>query len=310
MDFKGADILSTKQFNREDVLKVCEVAKSMEQYLEEGNMGKLLEGHLMATLFFEPSTRTRFSHETAMIRLGGKVISNADMMNLSSVKKQETLEDTGMMVGSFADVIVMRHPQAHSVEKLAAGTTKPVINAGDGPNEHPTQGLLDVYTMWKEFGTLDGLNIGVVGDLKFGRVPHSHCDLLKYFDVKFTFVAPQALQMPREQIADLKACGREVSEVTDLPSAIADMDVISMTRIQEERFEDRSEYEKYKGVYVLDAQMMAKAKEKSIVIHPLPRVDEITVEVDKDPRARYFDQVRNGVAVRMALLALVLGKVS
>lgn len=310
MDFKGADILSTGQFSQEDILRVLKLAAKLDKAWAEGkSLDHLLHGKLMATIFFEPSTRTRFSHETAMLRLGGSVMSNPDMLSLSSYKKQETLHDTGKMVGTFADVVVMRHPEAHSVEKLAAGTNTPVINAGDGPNEHPTQGLLDLYTIWKNKGHLfDGLNIGMVGDLKYGRVPHSQCDLLKHFDVRFTFVAPQGLAMPREIVEELKRAGREVIETENFDEAIADMDVISMTRVQEERFIDKNEYLKYKGVYILDSALMEKAKKEAIVLHPLPRVDEITAEIDLDPRAKYFEQVHNGVVVRMALLLLILGK--
>lgn len=310
MDFKGTDIISTRQFAQEDVLRVLALAGKIDKAMAEGkSLDHLLRGKIMATIFFEPSTRTRFSHETAMLRLGGSVISNPDMLSLSSYKKQETLQDTGRMVGTFADVIVMRHPEAHSVEKLAQGTEKPVINAGDGPNEHPTQGLLDLYTIWKNKGHLfDGLNIGMVGDLKYGRVPHSQCDLLKHFPVKFTFVAPQGLAMPREIVEELKSQGREVIETEEFDDVIAELDVISMTRVQEERFEDKNEYLKYKGVYILGKELMEDAKNDAIVIHPLPRVDEITTDIDKDLRAKYFEQVHNGVVVRMALLLLVLGK--
>ncbi len=310
MDFKGADILSTGQFSQEDILNILKLASKLDKAMASGvRLDTLLHGKLMATIFFEPSTRTRFSHETAMLRLGGSVISNPDMISLSSYKKQETLEDTGKMVGTFADVVVMRHPEPHSVAKLANGTDTPVINAGDGPNEHPTQGLLDLYTIWKNKGELfDGLNIGMVGDLKFGRVPHSQCDLLKHFDVRFTFVAPKDLAMPREIVEELKKAGREVVETENLEEVIGEMDVISMTRVQEERFEDKNEYLKYKGVYILNAELMKQAKKDAIVLHPLPRVDEIHADVDADPRAKYFEQVHNGVIVRMALLLLLMGK--
>lgn len=308
MDFKGADILSTKQFNRDDILRICELAKEMEHYLEGGKKSELLNGYVMSTVFFEPSTRTRFSHEVAMHNLGGSVISNPDMMNTSSIKKQETLYDTGKMLGTLADVVVMRHPQPGSVAELAKGADAPVINAGDGPAEHPTQGLLDVYTIWKEFGSLDGLTVGMIGDLKNSRVQHSELDLLKHFDVKFVLVSPDELKMPADVLEDLKEFGCEFSEISDFASVISDVDVISMSRIQEERFESQAEYEKFRGVYVLDAEMMKSAKENAIVIQPLPRVDEVTIEVDEDSRAKYFEQISNGVAVRMALLALILGK--
>ena len=305
MDFKGQHILSTDQFDKETLLRLFSVAQEMEKIIEGGS-SDLLKGKVMATVFFEPSTRTRFSFEAAMHRLGGAVVANADMMTTSSVKKQETLEDTGRVLSQMADIVVVRHPEAGSVAKMASNSLVPVLNAGDGGAEHPTQGLLDLYTIWKEKGKIDGLKIGMVGDLKYGRVPHSDCDLLKHFDVEFVFVSPEALKMPKEIVDDLKNEDCKIRETESLEEAISEMDVIAMTRIQEERFDSREEYEKYAGTYVLDAGLMAKAKGDSIVIHPLPRVDEITVEVDEDPRAKYFDQVKNGVALRMALLKLVL----
>lgn len=298
-------ILSTDQFDKERLLKLFEEADKMEQVLEVGGED-ILHGKIMATLFFEPSTRTRFSFESAMLRLGGQVISNADMLNTSSLRKQETLEDTGKTVSQMADVIVMRHPEAGSVEKLSSGCTVPVINGGDGPNDHPTQGLLDVYTIWKERGSIDGLTIGMVGDLKFGRVVHSQCKLLKHFDVKFIFVSPKGLEMNSEIAQEMTKYGREVRLAEDLSEVIGDMDVISMTRVQEERFENKSEYEKHADSYVLDKKLMEQAKDDAIVIHPLPRVNEISKEVDEDIRAKYFEQPKNGVAVRMALLKQVL----
>ena len=287
------------------MLALFEQADEMEKILEVGGED-VLHGKIMATLFFEPSTRTRFSFESAMLRLGGRVISNADMANTSSLKKQETLEDTGRTVSQMADVIVMRHPDAGSVAKLASFCDVPVINGGDGPSDHPTQGLLDLYTIWKEKGSLDGLTVGMVGDLKFGRVVHSQCKLLKEFDVKFIFVSPKGLEVPAEIAEELADAGCEIELSENLEEIIEKMDVISMTRVQEERFEDKSDYEKYAGAYVLDESLMKKAKNDAIVIHPLPRVDEISPEVDEDPRAKYFEQPKNGVAVRMALLKKLL----
>ncbi len=307
MDFKGQSIISTKQFDKDSLLELFELAKKMEEILDNGGRKDLLHGKILATLFFEPSTRTRFSFETAMLRLGGKVISNADMMSTSSLKKRETLEDTGKVLSQMADIIAMRHPEAGSVAKLASKSDVPVINGGDGSAEHPTQGLLDVYTIWKEFGKFDGLTIGVYGDLKYGRAPHSHCDLLSNFDTKFIFVSPEALKYPPEIVEEFKQGGHGVIETEDLKSVIGDMDVVSCTRVQEERFETKEEYEKYAGVYVLDKELAEKVKKDAIIIHPLPRVDEIAVEVDSDPRVKYFEQVRNGVAIRMALMLMVLG---
>lgn len=310
MDFKGQHILSTRQFDKDSLLALFELARKMEKVLDEAKNGKqseILAGKILATLFFEPSTRTRFSFETAMNRLGGRVISNADMMGTSSWKKRETLEDTGKVVSQMADVIAMRHPDAGSVTRLAGKSDVPVVNAGDGPAEHPTQALLDLYTIWKAKGTLDGLTIGISGDAKYGRVPHSQCDLLKHFDCRFVFVSPQALKMPENIVKELQESGHEIVEMENFDEAIGEMDVIACTRIQEERFENEAEYKKYAGVYVLNKGMMERAKSDAIVLHPLPRVDEIAVEIDDDPRVRYFEQVRNGVAVRMALFSLILG---
>lgn len=305
MNFQGQHILSTEQFDREGLLFLFEEAKEMEKIMISGG-SDVLKGKILATLFFEPSTRTRFSFESAMNRLGGRVLSNADMMATSSLKKKESLEDTAKTVSKMADVIVIRHPEPGSVEKMSLTSDVPVINAGDGPNQHPTQALLDVYTIWKEKGNIDGLTIGMIGDLKNGRVPHSQCDLLKHFDVRFVFVAPEALSMPDGIVSELAEAGKEVVEMEDLPAVIGEMDVIGMTRVQSERFESEEEYKKYEGVYVLGPDLIKKAKEDAIILHPLPRVDEIAVEIDSDPRAKYFDQIGNGVAIRMALLKNVL----
>jgi aspartate carbamoyltransferase catalytic subunit len=283
----------------------------MEPYARKEKSSSLLEGKLLATLFFEPSTRTRFSFETAMSRLGGKIISNYMMMEASSIKKRETLYDTGRVVSAFADVIAMRHPAAGTVAELAKGSTVPVINAGDGPADHPTQGLLDLYTIHKHLGRLDGLTLGMVGDMKFSRVVHAECELLKHFGrSRFIFVAPPGLEIPRELAAELEEAGHEVVETTTLEPVIDQFDVLSNTRIQEERFESREAFERYRGVYSISQALLKKAKKEMIVIDPLPRVDnQLQVEVDEDERAKYFEQVTNGVAVRMALLALVLGKI-
>jgi len=311
MKFKHQHILSTQQFDKNDLLAFFEVVKKMENVVVEavnnGKQSKLCEGKILATLFYEPSTRTRFSFETAMLRLGGRVISNSDMLKTSSAVKSETLFDTGKVISQMADVIAMRHPEVGSVERLAKGSDVPVINAGDGIGEHPTQALLDLYTIWKSCGRVDGLTIGMIGDLKNGRVPHSQCSLLKYFGCKFIFVSPEGLKMPNEIVKELQAFGCEVSETEDLAESIDDMDVIGMTRIQRERFSSDEEYGKYAGSYVLDAELMNIAKKDAIVLHPLPRVDEIADEIDNDPRAKYFEQVKNGVCVRMALLCEVLG---
>ena len=311
MNFLGKHILSAAKLSKEEIQHILEVAKSMEPYASKVETSDLMKGKVLATLFFEPSTRTRFSFETAMIRLGGSVISNYMMNETSSVKKRETLFDTGRVVSAYADVIAMRHPEAGTVAELAKGSLVPVINAGDGPADHPTQGLLDLYTIWKQFGTLDGLTFGMVGDMKFSRVVHAECALLKHFGKsRFVFIAPEALKIPRELVTELESAGHEVVETEDLASVMNELDVLSNTRIQEERFESHDEYEKFRGTYSITAALMAKAKADMIVIDPLPRVDgQLSVDVDDDARAKYFEQVMNGVAVRMALLALVMGRV-
>jgi aspartate carbamoyltransferase catalytic subunit len=307
MNLKRQHILSARQFDKKSLIELFESARAMEKVFDGGKRLNIADGKILATLFFEPSTRTRFSFESAMLRIGGRVISNADMMRTSSSVKKESIEDTGKVVSQMADLIVMRSPDVHAPEKLSLKSDCPVINAGDGVNEHPTQALLDLYTVWKHNKTLDGLTFGIVGDLKNGRVPHSQCYLLKNFDVKFIFVSPKGLKMPKEIVSELSKDGFYVEETEDLFLEIKKMDVIAMTRVQRERFESEEEYLKYAGSYVLDKNMMKRAKKDALILHPLPRVNEITMDVDADPRAKYFEQVRNGVAVRMALIAMVLG---
>ncbi|MCX6735407.1 MAG: aspartate carbamoyltransferase [Candidatus Peregrinibacteria bacterium] len=303
MKFKGQNILSTQQFDKEGLLSLFAEAKKMEKLVKSGKFGKEMEGKIMATLFYEPSTRTRFSFEAAMLRLGGRVVSNADMMQTSSVRKLETLEDTGKVVSQIANVIAMRHPEPGSVAILAKYSDVPVINAGDGSNEHPTQALLDLYTIWKEFGKIDGLTIGMIGDLKNSRVQHSQFGLLKHFKVKFVLVSPKGLEMPSEIFKEMGASAKVVATPEEM---VKEVDVISVSRIQKERFVSDREYKKFVGVFVVDAALMKKAKKHAIVLQPLPRVEDIAVEVDADPRARYFHQVGNGVAIRMALLKKVI----
>ncbi len=310
MDFTGQHILSAKDLSKEGIERILEVAAEMEPYARKEKSSDLLKGKILATLFFEPSTRTRLSFEAAIQRLGGGFISNYTMFQSSSIKKRETLYDTGKVVSAYADVIAMRHPEAGTVAELAKGSTVPVINAGDGPAAHPTQGLLDIYTIYKQFGRLDGLTLGMVGDMKFSRVAHSECHLLKHFGKsRFVFVSPKGLEIPRDLLEELKEAGHDVEETDDLEAVIGEVDVLSNTRIQEERFESSEEYEKFHGIYSISGELLSRAKKDMIVIDPLPRVDDqLKVEVDEDVRAKYFEQVTNGVAVRMALLALVLGK--
>ncbi len=304
---KGDNILSTDQFDKDAIFDVLVRAKKMEEILKKGEPCDLAKGKILAALFFEPSTRTRFSFETAMYRLGGSVISEANMMNVSSIKKRETLEDTAQVVSRYVDVVAMRHPEVGSVDKFASKSLVPVINAGDGPSQHPTQGLLDMYTIWKEKGEIDGLTIGMGGDLKNSRVLHSQCELLRHFKCNYIFVSPPELAMQNEIVEDLRSRGSEVKITDNYEEFISEMDVINCSRIQEERFADKSEYEKYAGLYVMDKALLNKGKDDAIVLHPLPRVDEISEEIDDDSRTKYFDQVENGVVVRMALLSKVLG---
>jgi len=308
MEFAGVSILESTQFDREGILSILETADGFLPVAKKEQISDVMKGKVLATLFFEPSTRTRFSFETAMLRLGGKVISNYMMNETSSVKKSETLYDTAKMASTFADVIAMRHPQAGAVAEFAGGSSVPVINGGDGPHDHPTQGLLDVFTIWKHFGKLGGLTYGMVGDMKYSRVVHSQCEYLKHFEKsKFVFISPEALKLPADLIETLKSHGHEVVETDDLETVLSDLDVLSNTRIQQERFDSVEESEKYLGLYSISSELMKNAKEDMIVIDPLPRIsDQILQEFDNDPRAKYFEQVVNGVAVRMALLVKVL----
>lgn len=300
-------LLSSQDLNHDQVLAFLAKAASFLPIVRERKRLNLAEGKILATLFYEPSTRTRFSFETAMLRLGGQVISNADMGSTSSAKKGETLFDTGKMVSSFSDVIAMRHPEMGSVAELARGSSVPVVNAGDGAGDHPTQGLLDLLTIQQELGRLDDFTIAMVGDLKNSRVVHSQCEFLMHFQkVRFLLVSPEGLKMPADLVAKLREKGFEVSETENLESVMGECDVLSDTRIQQERFATEEEYLKYNGVYILTPALMSKAKGKMIVIDPLPRVNHISVEVDSDPRAKYFVQPTYGVAMRMAILATLL----
>ena len=295
-------LTSTKQLSRGDTDVILAEAARMEKLLKKGQ-SDLLQGKILAALFYEPSTRTRLSFEAAMLRLGGGVIT-AEGIQFSSMYKGETIEDTMMMVGSYADIIAMRHPEQGSADRAAAVSPVPFINAGDGPGQHPTQALLDLYTIAKERGKVDGVHVAMVGDLKFGRTVHSLSFLLGlYKDIRFTFVAPDQLKMPEKVTSFLKEKKIPYEETKELSEG-CNVDVLYMTRIQQERFENRDEYVKLKDVYVLRADMV-KGK-KVTVMHPLPRVNEIATDVDALPNAAYFRQAANGIPMRMALLALLL----
>lgn len=298
-------LTSTAQVTRTDADVLLSTAAEMEKIVQQGG-NDLLKGKILAALFYEPSTRTRLSFETAMLRLGGQVIT-ADGFQFSSLYKGESIEDTMMMIGGYADIIAMRHPEAGSADKAITTSPVPFINAGDGPNQHPTQALLDLYTIQKECGKVEGVHVAMVGDLKNGRTVHSLTTLLTLFPgVTFTFVAPDQLKMPEKVTADLKKKGFTYSESSDLTDAV-NADVLYMTRVQKERFEDQSEYDKLKDAFILNASHL-KGK-GTVVMHPLPRVNEIVTDVDALPNAAYFRQAENGVPVRMALLAELLGKV-
>ena len=303
----GKDILRTDTISDQELELILSTAVRFESKLKAKGRLDNMAGQIMATLFFEPSTRTRLSFESAMLRLGGGAITVADPKTSSAVKG-ESLADTARTVSGYADVIVMRHPQTGSAQEAADAVEVPVINAGDGSGQHPTQALLDAYTIQKEKGSLERLTMTLVGDLKHGRTIHSLVYLLARFGVRFLFVSPPSLEMPAEITAELRKMGADVSESTDLAAAMRESDVVYMTRIQRERFTDPAEYERLKGSYVLDMAMVRQAKRGIIVLHPLPRVKEIATEVDTYEGAAYFRQTVNGVFVRMALLALVTGR--
>ena len=305
--FFGEDILSVSQFSREDLEAIFAVAHEMSGMVQRVGSFDLLKGKVLANLFYEPSTRTSSSFVAAIERLGGSVIQ-INNVTFSSVSKGESLRDTVRTLESYTDAIVLRHPEQGSAAEAAAAATKPVINAGDGPGEHPTQALLDAYTIREEMGTIDGLTVTMLGDLKYGRTVHSLAKLLTLYDVKINYVAPDILRMPPDLVRDVGEAGVGQTETADLDAVLGDTDVLYVTRVQGERFEDPAEYEQVKGSYVITTDTMQRAKERMIVMHPLPRVGEIAPEVDDDPRAAYFRQMEYGMYVRMALLALVLGK--
>ena len=303
----GKDILRTDTLSDEELDLVLSTASRLESVLKAGGRLTNMEGQVLATLFFEPSTRTRLSFEAAMLRLGGQVITVADPKT-SSAAKGESLADSMRTVEGYADVIVIRHPRKGSAQEAADAVAVPVINAGDGAGQHPTQALLDVYTIQKEKGSLEGLTVALAGDLKHGRTVHSLVYLLARFGVQLLFVSPSVLTMPAEITADLKKMGADVSASSDLAAAMRQSDVVYMTRIQRERFEDPAEYERLRGSYVVDVAMIRQAKPGITIMHPLPRVDEIASEVDAYEGAAYFRQAANGVFIRMALIALVTGR--
>jgi carbamoyl-phosphate synthase/aspartate carbamoyltransferase/dihydroorotase len=305
--FFGKDILSVKQFDREHLETIFAVAHEMRGMVQRVGTFDLLKGKVLTNLFYEPSTRTSSSFVAAIQRLGGSVIQ-INNVTFSSVSKGETLADTVKTLECYSDAIVLRHPEKGSAAEAAEAADKPIINAGDGPGEHPTQALLDAYTIVEEMGTVDGLTITMLGDLKYGRTVHSLARLLTMYDVKINYVAPEILSMPDELIAEVEAAAIEQTITTDLDAVLPDTDVLYVTRIQKERFEDPADYDLVKDSYVITPETLENAKDDMIVMHPLPRVGEISVDVDDDPRAAYFRQMEYGMYVRMALLALILGR--
>lgn len=305
----GKDIISVKQFRREDLEYIFGVAHEMRGMVERVGTFDLLKGKILANLFYEPSTRTSSSFTAAMERLGGSVIP-INEVKYSSVSKGESLPDTIRTLECYADVIVLRHPETGSAAIAAKAARKPVINAGDGVGEHPTQALLDTFTIFEELGAgqIDGMTVTMLGDLKYGRTVHSLARLLSLYKVKINYVSPEILRMPKDVMNEVGEKGILQAEFDSLESALPETDVLYVTRVQKERFEDPAEYEKVKGAYVIDPQIMKAAKQEMIVMHPLPRVGEISVDFDEDPRAAYFRQMEYGLYVRMALLAMVLGK--
>jgi aspartate carbamoyltransferase catalytic subunit len=301
-------VVESQQFDRPVLERVFGVAAEMEQLVAAGGSQEL-KGRIMASLFYEPSTRTRLSFEAAMLRLGGEVLGTESAGEFSSVAKGETLEDTVQIVAGYADVIVLRHFDVGASRRAAAISPVPVINAGDGPGQHPTQALLDLYTIKKELGRVDGLRIAMVGDLANGRTVRSLSYLLSKFDgVELVFVAPAAVAMGRDIKGHLDERGVSYRETEDLDAVLPEVDVVYQTRIQKERFGSRlDEYRRVSGIYIMDARAMSLMRPTAVLMHPLPRVGEITPDVDRDPRAAYFRQARNGLFIRMALLRLLLG---
>ncbi|MBD5201822.1 MAG: aspartate carbamoyltransferase [Bacteroidales bacterium] len=295
-------LVSISDIGREDILSLLDKARKFE----ENPNRRLLEGRVVATLFFEPSTRTRLSFETAVNRLGGRVIGFSDAATSSS-SKGETLKDTIKMVSNYADLIVMRHYLEGAARYASEVTSVPVINAGDGANQHPTQTLLDLYSIYKTQGTLENLTITMVGDLKYGRTVHSLLMAMRYFNPTFRFVACDELQMPQEYKDFCTQNGIKYTEHKDFsPEVINSSDIIYMTRVQRERFTDIMEYEKVKDLYTLNNAMLEGSRDNLRILHPLPRVNEINQDVDDNPKAYYFDQARNGLYARQAIICSLL----
>ncbi|MDR1005593.1 MAG: aspartate carbamoyltransferase [Bacteroidales bacterium] len=299
---KGRNLISITDYTKEEYIQILDLAKEFEANPKQ----PILNDKVVASIFFEPSTRTRLSFESAANMLGARIIGFSNPA-ATSLQKGESLHDTIQMVSSYSDIIVMRHPRDGAARYAGEVASVPVINAGDGANQHPTQCMLDLYSIRKTQGTLDDLHITMVGDLKYGRTVHSLVQAMCNFKTTFHFVSPKELEMPESVKRHVKDKGLNYKEYTKLEDVIPFSDIIYMTRIQKERFPDPTEYEKVKDCYVLDAATLKGCKENMRVLHPLPRVNEITMDVDKTPYAYYFQQAQNGVYVRQALIAAILG---
>nr|KXH71285.1 MAG: aspartate carbamoyltransferase [Candidatus Thorarchaeota archaeon SMTZ1-83] len=297
------DLISIHDLDRKTIDLILLTAEEMEDIAV--NRSTELSDRIMATLFFEPSTRTRLSFESAMIRLGGRVLGFADVISTSAGGKGETLADTIRTVEKYADVIVIRHPLDGSARVAAEFSNIPIINAGSGSEEHPTQALLDLYSIKKLKGKIDGLSISLCGDLRYGRTVHSLGMALSYYDVTIKLAAPPTLRMKRAIIDEMQKAGVRVTEVDTVEEAVTDVDVVYMTRIQKERFPDVREYDDVKGKFRITSDEIGLMKDDAIILHPLPRVDELAPEIDSTPHAKYFDQVYSGVVTRMAILKLI-----
>ena len=307
-EFYNKSIISIDQFDKEDILTVFKQTSDFKHGIEKGIVYEDLKGKLLTALFYEPSSRTFGSHIAAMQRLGGKIIP-IQGVSFSSVVKGETLEDTIQVFASYSDIIAIRHSEQGAAERAARVSSVPIINAGDGVGEHPTQALLDLFTINDRLGRMEQLHVAMVGDLKYGRTVHSLSKLLSLFpDITLSFISPEASPMPAEIVALLKKRGVKIKTPKAMEEIIEEVDVLYMTRVQKERMEE-SLYNKVKGIYVLTGELSEKMKKDSIIMHPLPRIGEITTDVDKNPRSAYLThQMRNGMFVRMALLKLVLSK--
>lgn len=302
MDQTGRSLISLEGLDRDDILWLLKQAASFESKPDR----KILDGKIVATLFFEPSTRTRLSFETAVNRLGGRVIGFSDAATTSS-SKGETLKDTIMMVSNYADLIIMRHYLEGAARYASEVSPVPIINAGDGANQHPSQTMLDLYSMLKTQGRLDDLNIYLVGDLKYGRTVHSMLTAMRFFNPTFHFISPDELKMPQEYKEYCRTNGIKYEEHTCFDEqTIADADILYMTRVQRERFTDLMEYERVKDMYILRNDMLRNTKPNLRILHPLPRVNEIAQDVDDNPKAYYFQQAKNGLFVREALICNAL----